>query len=110
MSCVINYILTVIDVLVVAFVFYKAFMLIRGTRAVQALEGIGILIAISAIASFGRLQTLDWLLRKFWTWGVVAFIILFAPELKRALARMGRTATFFGGSLTDERKYIERSR
>jgi len=103
----IEYALTVIDILVVAFIFYKAFMLIRGTRAVQALKGLGILIAISSIASLGRLQTLDWLLRKFWTWGAVAFIILFAPELKRALARMGRTAAFLGGSLPDEREYIQ---
>ena len=102
----IKYILAVVDILVVAFIFYKAFMLIRGTRAVQALKGLVILIAISSIASFGKFQTLDWLLRKFWTWGAVAFIILFAPELKRALARMGRTAAFFGGSLPDEREQI----
>lgn len=101
-----NYVLIAIDILVVAFIFYKAFMLIRGTRAVQALKGLGILIAVSLIASFGKLQTLDWILRKLWTWGVVAFIIIFAPELKRALARMGRTAAFFGGDLPDEREYI----
>jgi len=100
------YVRIVIDILVVAFIFYKAFMLIRGTRAVQALKGLGILIAVSLIASFGGLQTLDWLLRKLWTWGVVAFIIIFAPELKRALARMGRTAAFLTGSLPDEREYI----
>lgn len=98
--------LTVIDILVVTFVFYKAFMLIRGTRAIQALKGLGILIAISSIAYFGELRTLDWLLRKFWTWGVVAFLILFAPELKRALASMGRTAAFLGGHLPDEREHI----
>jgi diadenylate cyclase len=107
MLSVIKYILTVVDILVVAYIFYKAFMLIRGTRAVQALKGLGILIAISSIASFGRLQTLDWLLRKFWTWGAVAFIILFAPELKRALARMGRTAAFLGGNFPDEQEHIQ---
>ena len=103
---IVKHILTVVDVLVVSFIFYKAFMLIRGTRAVQALKGLGILVAISSIASFGKLQTLDWLLRKFWTWGVVAFIIIFAPELKRALARMGRTAVFLGGNVPDERESI----
>jgi diadenylate cyclase len=103
---VIKYILAVVDILVVAFIFYKAFMLIRGTRAAQALKGLGILVAVSSIAYFGGLQTLDWLLRKFWTWGAVAFIILFAPELKGALARMGRTAAFLGGNLPDEREHI----
>lgn len=107
MISAIKYAVTVIDILVVAFIFYKAFMLIRGTRAVQALKGLAILIAVSSIASLGSLQTLDWLLRKFWTWGAVAFIILFAPELKGALARMGRTAAFLGGSLPDEREYIQ---
>ena len=103
-----NYIITVIDILVVAFIFYKVFMLIRGTRAVQALKGLGILVAVSTFASFGRLQTLDWILRKFWTWGAVAFIIIFAPELKRVLARMGRIAAFLGGNLPDEREPIRR--
>jgi len=106
MSGAVKYILQIIDILVVAFLFYKIFMLIRGTRAIQALKGLGILIGVSSIASFISLQTLDWLLRKFWTWGAVAFIIIFAPEMKRALANMGRTAPFFGGSLHDEREYI----
>lgn len=97
---------TIIDILVVAFIFYKALMLIRGTRAVQALKGLGILLAVSSIAYFGELRTLDWLLRKFWTWGVVAFIILFASELKGALARVGRIAAFLGGHVPDEREYI----
>ena len=103
-----NYILTVVDILVVTFIFYRAFMLIRGTRAVQVLKGLGILIVVSLITSLGKFQTLDWLLRKFWTWGVVAFVIIFAPELKRALARMGRLAAFLGGNLPDEREPIRK--
>jgi len=102
----IKYFITVVDILVVAFILYKAFMLIRGTRAIQVIKGLGILIFVSSIASLGRLETLDWLLQKFWTWGVVGFIVIFAPELKRALARMGRVAAFFGGNLTDESKDI----
>ncbi len=102
-------ILTIIDILAVAYIFYKAFMLIRGTRAIQALRGIAILIVISAVASLAKLETLSWLLQKFWTWGVVAFIILFAPELKSALARMGETSAFLGisSNTKDERKYIQ---
>jgi diadenylate cyclase len=102
------YILAVVDILVVAFIFYRGFLLIRGTRAVQALKGLGILIGISMIASFGKLQTLDWLLRKFWTWGAVAFIIIFAPDLKSVLARVGRVAAFLGGNLPDEREPIRK--
>jgi len=106
---ILSKILTIIDIIAVAFIFYKGFMLIRGTRAVQALKGLGILIVISAIAAFARLRTLDWLLQRFWTWGVVVFIILFAPELKSVLARMGGTAAFLGigGNLRDERKCIQ---
>ncbi len=103
----IQYVLTAIDILVVAFILYKAFMLIRGTRAIQVIKGLGILIAVSSIASLGKLKTLDWLLQRFWTWGVVGFIVLFAPELKRALARMGRTTAFFGGSPIDEQRDIK---
>lgn len=102
-------ILTIIDILAVAFVFYKAFMLIRGTRAIQALKGVAILIVVSAIASLAKLETLGWLLQKFWTWGVVAFVIIFAPELKSALAQMGRTSAFLGisGNIKDERECIQ---
>lgn len=102
-------ILTIIDILAVAYVFYKAFMLIRGTRAIQALKGIAILIIISAVAALAKLETLGWLLQKFWTWGVVAFIILFAPELKSALARMGGTSAFLGisSNVRDELRYIQ---
>jgi len=102
-------ILTIIDILAVAYIFYKAFMLIRGTRAIQALKGIAILIVISAVAALAKLETLSWLLQKFWTWGVVAFIILFAPELKSALARMGGTSAFLGisSNIRDERQYIQ---
>ncbi|HGJ65924.1 TPA: TIGR00159 family protein [bacterium] len=102
-------ILTIIDILAVAFIFYKAFMLIRGTRAIQALKGIAILIVITAISALARLETLNWLLQRFWTWGVVAFVILFAPELKSALARMGSTSAVLGlsGNVRDEKKYIQ---
>jgi len=102
-------ILTIIDIMAVAYVFYKAFMLIRGTRAIQALKGIAILIIISAVAALAKLETLGWLLQKFWTWGVVAFIILFAPELKSALARMGGTSAFLGisSNVRDELRYIQ---
>ncbi|MGB9595906.1 MAG: diadenylate cyclase CdaA [Candidatus Poribacteria bacterium] len=102
-------ILTIIDILAVAFIFYKAFMLIRGTRAIQALKGIAILIVVSAIASLAKFETLSWLLQRFWTWGVVAFIILFAPELKSALAQMGRTSGILGisGNVKDERECIQ---
>jgi len=102
-------ILIIIDILVVAFIFYKAFMIIQGTRAIQALKGVGVLAALSLIAYFGGLSTLDWLLQKFWTWGVVAFVVLFAPELRSALARMGGTAAFLdiSGNIKDERGYIQ---
>ncbi|MBD3182867.1 TIGR00159 family protein, partial [Candidatus Poribacteria bacterium] len=108
MLSILKNVLTVLDILVVAYIFYKVFTLIRGTRAVQALKGLGILVAISFIASFGRLETLDWLLRKFWTWGAVALIIIFAPEFKSALARMGTTAAFLSGSQPDERAHIRK--
>lgn len=101
--------LTIIDILAVAFVFYKAFMLIKGTRAIQALKGIAILIVITALSALAKLETLNWLLQRFWTWGVVAFVILFAPELKAALARMGSTSAFLGisSNVRDERQYIQ---
>lgn len=99
--------LPIVDILLVSFVFYKLYDLIRGTRAVQALRGLAILIVISFLAQLADLHTVEWLLSMFWTWGVIAFIILFQAELKQWLARLGQRGIILGSTSYDDKKCID---
>lgn len=87
---VINF-LDILDVVIVSYLFYRFFLLFRGTRAIQLVTGVGILIVTTFAVHFIQLQTISWILAKFWTIGVVAILIVFQPEVRRALTRMGQS-------------------
>jgi diadenylate cyclase len=88
--------LVVLDILLVAILFFWLLGVIRGTRAVQLLRGIGVILAIVFVLStVERLETLRWLLRTIQPALVVTIPILFQPELRRALETLGRTGDFF---------------
>jgi diadenylate cyclase len=82
--------MTVIDILIVAFVIYKLLMLIRGTRAIQLLKGLAVLVIASTVSERFQLYTMSWLLEKTWTALFVALPVVFQPELRRALEHLGR--------------------
>ncbi|MEW5766166.1 MAG: diadenylate cyclase CdaA [bacterium] len=84
----------VFDILIVSYIFYQLFLLIRGTRAVQVIKGLTIFIVIFVVAKEANLHTITWLLTNFGTLGLVAIVILFQPELRRALANMGENRLF----------------
>ena len=98
-------ILILIDISLVSFVLYQFFMMLRSTKAAQAIKGIAVLAIISFLANLIHLRAASWLLGKFWTWGVIAFIILFQSELKGALSRLGQRWTILGGN-TDLQRCI----
>jgi diadenylate cyclase len=80
----------ILDIVIVAFIFYKLFQLIRGTRAAQMFLGLIIIIAASFIAEWLRLGALNWIIASLKTVWVVAFVIVFQPELRRVLAQLGQ--------------------
>lgn len=80
----------VLDIAVVAIIVYQILMLIKGTRAVQLLKGLFILLIVSLLARQLGLTTLTWILEKVWTMLLVALPIVFQPELRRALEQIGR--------------------
>ncbi|MEW5762589.1 MAG: diadenylate cyclase CdaA [Bacillota bacterium] len=86
--------LRVIDILAICLIAYVVFTVIRGTRAVQLLKGLLVLAALTGIAFWLKLPVLKWVLEKVWTMAVVAVPVVFQPELRRMLERLGR-----GGSL-----------
>ncbi|HOV79087.1 MAG TPA: diadenylate cyclase CdaA [Bacillota bacterium] len=81
---------SVIDILIVAFVMYKIMQLIKGTRAVQLIKGLVVLLLATAVSSLLNLNTINWLLRQAMTALVVALPVVFQPELRRALEKLGR--------------------
>jgi diadenylate cyclase len=84
-----QYIVNVIDIALVAFLLFQVLMLIRGTRAVQIVVGIGILGVLTLLSQLLGFPTLNWLLQKFWIAGVVVLAVLFQQEMRQALARLG---------------------
>lgn len=93
---------TIIDIALVWFVLYKLIMLIRGTKAVQLLKGIFVVLGIWFLSSLFELKTLQWLMYQAITWGFLAVIILFQPELRRALEQLGRGSFFARNTIGEE--------
>ena len=83
-------IIDVIDVLIVAFLLYKLFTLMSGTRAVHMFFGLIILFFLSVVAQWMNLMALNWIVSSLKTVWVIAFVIIFQPELRRALASLGQ--------------------
>lgn len=80
----------VLDLLLVWFIIYKVLLYFRGTQAINLLKGVAIIIGAKFLSSVTGLVTIDWLLGQLISWGVVALIVLFQPELRKALEMMGR--------------------
>ncbi len=99
---VLDYITEIIDILLVTYVIYKIIMLIRGTKAVQLLKGITVIIAAWFLSSFFELNTLHWILERVVLYGLLAIIIIFQPELRRALEQLGRGRLFARTAVEEE--------
>ena len=98
----------IVDVLILAYVIYMLLKLIRETRAGQLLKGILLLVIGYLISRLIGLTAVTYILKQTLSIGVLAMIILFQPELRRALEKAGRTKfgiKLFGlGQSTDELK------
>ncbi|WP_026571539.1 MULTISPECIES: diadenylate cyclase CdaA [Sediminibacillus] len=99
-----------IDIALVWYVLYKLIMLIRGTKAIQLLKGIFVVLGIWFLSSESvlDLRTVNWLMWQAITWGFLGIIILFQPELRRALEQLGR-GSFFSRNTTSEEELLNRN-
>jgi diadenylate cyclase len=79
-----------LDIVIVTFLLYKLFTLMKGTRAVSMFFGLIVLFALSVIAQQLNLLALNWIISSLKTVWVIAFVIIFQPELRRALASLGQ--------------------
>ncbi len=81
----------IIDVFIVTFIIYKALKFIRDTRTVHLLKGVVVLVITMQVSQFVKLHTVHYLLSNALQLGLIAIIIVFQPELRRALEQLGRT-------------------
>ena len=88
----------IIDIAIVLFLAVKFLQIVKGTRALQLLKGIIFLIIATMLSSFLNLRILNFLLTSFMTYGVILLIVMFQPELRRALEQLGsnKVNKFFG--------------
>ncbi len=95
-----------LEILIIWAVVYSMLRLIQGTRAVQVLAGLILFALVFQIAKSLGLTTINWVFTKLFAFGMIALLILFQPELRRALARIGQTTIWRGflqkGGLFDE--------
>jgi len=97
-----------LDVALVAFLLYRVFLVFRGTLAVQILAGLGLLMALRAVAHEADLPGMGFILDNFWTVWVLALVVLFQPELRQALAQTGRSRLLqrLSGEGSAERSHV----
>lgn len=96
-----------LDVAIVAFIVYRILLLIRGTRAMQMLTGLGIL-GIGFFLSFRlNLFTTHWLLSYFFDHVILIVIVLFQDDLRRALTHVGKNPFFASASDEEEREMVD---
>lgn len=85
---------TILDLVIVVFLIYKAFKMLKETRAWQLLKGIAVLIIITFLSGYLKLTILNYILTSVMSYGVIMLIIVFQPELRRALEQLGTTNRF----------------
>jgi len=83
-------VISVLDILIVAFLLERLFKLIRGTRAAQQLVGLLIVITVAMAAPLLQMDALAWLLEKLRSILLILLVILFQPELRRMMVELGR--------------------
>ena len=85
------YLLPVLDIAIIAFAIYRVYTMISGTRAIQVVKGLGLIVFAAWLSRFLRLQTVSWLLGQLIQVAAIAVIILFQPELRRMLTQIGQS-------------------
>lgn len=99
-------ILDIVDILVVALILYQLYYLIRDTRAVSLLKGLLLLGAFTILSNLLDLHVVNWLLEKSMTVLIVALPIVFQPELRKALERLGQGRFISRSSIVDDKERL----
>jgi diadenylate cyclase len=96
-----------VDVILMSIIIYRLLLIIKGTKAAHMLIGLGLLLMASLLSRYFELYTVDWMIQSFWAQIVIAIIILFQPEIRRALAQMGEAQIFRNLTSAEELKSLD---
>lgn len=97
----------ILDILLVTIIFYRLLVIMKGTKAAQMLIGLGVLLSASLLSGYLELYTLNWMIQSFWAQIVIALIVLFQPEIRRALAQMGEARFLQAFTSAEELKSLD---
>ena len=84
----------ILDITIVVFLAYQLLRIVKDSRAWQLVKGIALLIVATALSELLNLKILNYLLSMIMDWGVILIIIIFQPEIRRALEQLGGTNRF----------------
>lgn len=96
----------IVDIAIIAYVVYKLFSILKDTRAEQVLKGLIFVLIFASIADMLNINTVSWVMNQFLTVSLVFIIVVFQPELRTGLERIGRGRSIFN---TDKNKRDEDS-
>jgi len=101
-----RWVLDTLDITLMSIILYRLLLIVKGTKAAQMMIGLAILLLASLASRYLELFTIDWLVQSFWAQIVIAMIVLFQPEIRRALAHIGE-AQFLNFASAEELKSLE---
>ena len=102
-----RWLLDLLDIGLVTFIIYRIFLLIKGTRAVQMLLGLAVILIVYVASQLGELYTLHWILDNFLASIILVIIVIFQNDIRRALVHVGRNPFFADLSFREESLLIE---
>jgi diadenylate cyclase len=100
-------ILDIVDIMIVSFVFYKLLLLIKGTRAEQLIKGLLIILVVSKLSDIAKLYAVYFILDNTLKLGFIALLIVFQPELRRALEYIGRNKFLQKDYIANEKREMQ---
>ncbi len=100
-----SYIVNILDILILAVIFYRVILVIKGTRAIQIIIGILFILGLTIIArDVLHLKALSWILENFWLAAVIIFAVVFQMEIRNVLAQIG--GQIWGTSSNIKESYV----
>ncbi|SJZ97052.1 diadenylate cyclase [Pilibacter termitis] len=87
-----HFFVNILDVLVVWFLIYKLVQMLQGTKAIQLIKGVVLFFVIRVLSEMIGLTTITWVMNQVITYGVIAGIVIFQPEVRKALEQLGQSA------------------
>lgn len=97
----------ILDIVVVSIIFYRLLLMIKGTKAAQMLIGLGLLLGVSLLSGYLELYTVNWIIQSLWAQILIVLIVLFQPEIRRALAQMGEARFLKAFTSAEELKSLD---